>query len=198
MFTVGEERMPAYWSPRELAHIALFTAAVMALGYALAWVPNVELMTLTIFLAGWLLGVVKGAVVGCMSAVLFSLFNPWGPPLPPVLVAQALGHSLVGVAGGALGMSGVLGVRPLGALITRRGDLLGAVMMGAVGAFLTLFYDVSTNLAHAVAMGLTHKVWAVIAAGLSFGFFHIVSNTAIFALLGPPSLRLVESRRGWL
>ena len=78
-------------------------ALAVSLGYALAGVPNVELMTLTVFTAGYLLGGVLGALVGAVSITLHSVFNPLGAALPPLLAAQICGFVLIGTTGGWLG-----------------------------------------------------------------------------------------------
>ena len=57
---------------------SLLVATAVALGYALAAVPNVELMTVTVFIAGYLLGAGAGVLVGMAAIALYSTFNPLG------------------------------------------------------------------------------------------------------------------------
>ena len=91
--------MPA-WSSREVAAAGAVMASMVALGYALSGVPNVELVTLPAFIGGWWLGAGRGAPVAASGEFLFSVLNPQGPALPPVLVTQVAGMTLAAMAGG--------------------------------------------------------------------------------------------------
>ena len=66
----------------------------------------------------------------------------------------------------------------------------------ALGAIITLIYDAATNAGHAVAMDLVSQLPQVVLAGIAFTALHIGANAAIFAILGPPALFVVEKRRG--
>ncbi|MFX1353396.1 MAG: ECF transporter S component, partial [Promethearchaeota archaeon] len=57
--------------------ISMFSALAVVLGYALAYIPNVELFTLTIFLGGFILGKRDGLVIGLLSSLIFVFFNPY-------------------------------------------------------------------------------------------------------------------------
>ena len=54
---------------------SLLVAVAVSLGYVLAAVPNVELMTVTVFVSGFLLGPKFGVGIGAASVVLFSVFK---------------------------------------------------------------------------------------------------------------------------
>jgi hypothetical protein len=185
------------WTAREIAGTGAVIGSIVALGYALAGVPNVELCTLTSFLGGWLLGAARGALAGGTGMFFFSLFNPLGPALPPVHVAQTAGMALAGASGGWLS---VLARRH--AHFRRRlpgegrPSAAAPFILGATGAALTLVYDAATNAGHAVAMNLVRQMPSVIAAGVAFAALHIVTNAALFAVLGPAALFLVERHRG--
>ena len=49
---------------RTITLLALWIAVTVALGYALATVPNVELVTASVFLSGYLFGPAAGTLVG--------------------------------------------------------------------------------------------------------------------------------------
>jgi uncharacterized membrane protein len=87
-------------TPRTIALLGVLTAWVAALGFVLSPVPNVELMTLSTFLAGALLGVSGGALVGSLAMAIFSGLNPYGMAPPPVFVSQVIGLACVGAVGG--------------------------------------------------------------------------------------------------
>ena len=71
--------------------LGLFVGVALGLGYLLAGVPNVELMTVTVALGGAVMGPAAGALCGALAAGIFSLASPIGAPLPLVLAAQVTG-----------------------------------------------------------------------------------------------------------
>jgi hypothetical protein len=167
---------------------SLLVAVAVSLGYALAAVPNVELMTLTVFVSGFLLGPKFGVGVGAASMLLFSMFNPMGAALPPLLLAQAVGQAVVGFSGGVLG--------PRVARAPRKWPTF--VVAGSLGFFLTLFYDVATNVgAYFVIAGEKNisNLPKFVAGGILFVSIHIVWNTMIFGLMLKPCLNVLELRR---
>lgn len=167
---------------------SLLVAVAVSLGFALAALPNVELVTVTVFISGFLLGPGFGAGVGAAAAVLFSAFNPLGAALPPLLAAQALGQSVAGFAGGAVG--------PVIVRLPRR--ILASAAAAGVGLALTVLYDVLTNAGAYVTMTGERTFEALvkfIAAGMLFSGVHIVWNTAVFAAVLVPSLRVLEGYR---
>ena len=174
-------------SSRTVAQLGIFVALVAALGFALAGVPNVELMTLSTFVAGALLGPAPGAIVGAGGAAIYSGFNPYGMAPPPVFAAQVLGFAGIGTAGGLFGgrlLPGA-GLRAVPAM----------VLGGVLGLLVTLFYDVITNLGTAWVMGAMHDPWPVLVAGITFGIWHLVWNVAFFAFGLPPLLAALRRRR---
>lgn len=156
---------------RDLALCAIFVALAVALGFALVHVPNVELITLVIFSSGYLLGGRRGFLIGLLSMVLFTTFNPMGLPVAPVALAQVGGMAVIGLSGGVA--RGWLARGPLWAKLA---------LWGLAGTF---FYDMITNVAMAISFGLTSKLFTVLIAGLIFSILHMVSNLLIFAVAGP-------------
>lgn len=170
---------------RALIRAALFTALSVALGFLLAAVPNVELMSLSVFLGGVFCGARIGSLVGVLSEAFFSLLNPLGPPLPPLLVAQLAGFALIGFAGGVLGPRLAPG---------RAGAIVVSALAGLV---LTLVYDALTNVATAViALGprkLGEGVGGVFIAGALFMAIHAGVNTAVFAAAVLPVMKVAHA-----
>jgi len=159
---------------KELVKMGLFVALALALGFALAHIPNVELITLTIFISGCLLGRGKGVVVGGVAMALFAIFNPLGPTVAPVALAQVVGMGFVGFSGGIIGSR----------MKAFKSSWVRGTFLAVGGFSLTLFYDILTNLAVALAFGLWERWYAVVIGGITFSLIHIVSNTLIFALVG--------------
>jgi len=167
---------------RSVALTGSLSALAIAFGYLLAPVPNVELMTVTCFLAGFFLGWKQGAAVGGVSMSVYSLLNPRGMALPLVTLAQISGLSLAGC-------SGALAARTVGrgARVLTAGFLLAGLAVTAV-------YDLLTNLALGVSLG---SVPAVVVAGMAFSVLHIASNAAVFAVAGVSLVKVAERDRSW-
>jgi hypothetical protein len=166
----------------------LLAAAAASLGFALSGVPNVELVTFVVFVAGFLLGPVRGACAGAAAAAALSVFNPLGAALPPLVAAQAGGQALTGLWGGIAG--------PALARIRRRS--MSALAAGATGLALTAIYDVATNAgAYATIAGEKSIEGLVkfVAAGILFVGLHIVWNTVLFAAALGAVLRVLEKQR---
>ena len=47
--------------------ISMFSALAIVLGYMLAYIPNIELFTLSIFLSGFILGKREGIIAPCLD-----------------------------------------------------------------------------------------------------------------------------------
>ncbi len=154
-----------------LARIGILVAISIALGFSLIAVPNVEPLSAIAFIAGYLLGLRGGAMVGSISIALFSLFNPLGPPIPAVLAAQVFAMALAGVAGFLWRY--LLGV-----------GFKAALLAGVLGAIVTVIYSISTDLALAASIGRLTDPLPIIVSGLPFSLVHIGSNTAIFLAVG--------------
>ena len=173
---------------RTIVQTALFVALSVVLGYALAQVPNVELMTVSVFLSGLILGPARGIFVGVLSIFIYSMLNPFGPPPPPLLIAQVMGFLLIGAAGGLL-----------------RGPIRGGgkrsfLLCALAGFLLTLAYDAATTASTALIAlgpdGFMDGVWGFFALGAPFVIAHVITNTLIFALIVLPTQKAVSSFRG--
>ena len=154
-----------------LSKVAVFSAVAVAVGYMLAAVPNVEGMSAVSFFAGYLLGCGPGAVIGAISITMFSLFNPLGPAVPPVLLAQCAAMGLIGASGAFWRL-----------LVRRFGK--PEVSAALLGALMTFVYSVGVDYGFAVSIGRWKHPLPVIAAGLPFSAVHIISNALIFGGVG--------------
>ena len=173
---------------RRIIQTGLFVALAVVLGFLLAEVPNIELMTVSVFLSGVILGRRSGAIVGVLSIIFYSIFNPYGPPLPPLLLAQTAGFALIGSAGGFMRARLVGGGR-------------AAYLFSALaGLMLTILYDSLTTAATAVVVlgagGALRGLAGFFLAGALFIVVHVFSNTIVFTLTTVPVLRAVASWEG--
>jgi len=178
----------AHRRERTIILAALFVALSVALGFLLAGIPNLELMTLTVFIAGCFCGVRLGIAAGALSMLIFSVLNPLGPAPAPLLAAQVAGFGLIGAGGGAVGPR----LSPAGPS--------GAAAAAAAGFALTIAYDALTTAATAfIALGASRFVeglGGVAVAGAVFVAWHVGINTAVFAVAVPPLLRSVRAWQG--
>lgn len=160
-------------STRRLSYAALLAATALTGTYATSPVPNLELITLVVFGAGILLGARDGVLVATVVWLAYSLLNPYGPAHPLVTASQVVGTAPVAVAGSAFAKLG----------LPQRSAGWRALALGVVGAVLTLFFDLVTNLATGLLYG---QLWATLVMGVPFALWHIAWNVALFVVLGTP------------
>ncbi len=178
---VARARLRATLRPVErVAYGGVLAAVAAAAGFALAGIPNVELVTLIVCLSGVLYGPLLGACVGGLAEAVFSLGNPLGPAPLPLLVGQVLGMAMAGAMGGALG-----------ALPWPRRRAMRLALCGAAGVLATLIFHVATDGAYAAIARLT---WAYMLAGVPFYLVHVASNAVLFALAVPAVVEAVHAR----
>ena len=165
---------------KALVLTALFAGTAAAGGYILMAVPNVELITAILFLAGYVLGVLRGLTAAMVAGLLYFGLNPQGGLFPPLLAAQ-----LTGMAAAPLAGSLVAGIPMQGWRLS--------FILGLTGMAVTIWYDLLTNLAFPLAVGFDVRgIIATLILGIPFAVVHIGSNAAIFAIVLPPLIRLVR------
>ena len=161
---------------RQPVLLGLFTGTAVGVGYLLAGVPNVELMTLVIALAGVVLGWWGGFMAGVLAASIFSLGSPYGLPHPVLLLAQAVGLGLAGAVGS-------WSSAPLARALSNGQRTLAVALAAATGLTATICYDLLTNLAIIVTFDLEPLV--VLTGAVPFFLVHTGVNTAAFSILLP-------------
>jgi hypothetical protein len=165
-----------------LTRLSMFTALGVTLGYALMLIPNVELVTATVFIAGVVSGAWGGAFVGAATEGIFSLFHPLGAPSPPLWIAQVISMAVAGAAGGLFFGS----TFPLSQ--SKR------VKIGIAGFLCTLNFAVLTTIAFALTVSFSMKqILASLVFGIGFYIVHLISNTVIFFTIVPAVLRILSS-----
>lgn len=160
--------------------VSLFAGLAFAGGYLFIAIPNVEIFTAVVFVAGVLLGARNGALVGIIAQTFFSLLNPFGMSLPPLLLAQVLNRALVGYAGGKL--------RNFSDFSQMKWK--NCAMLGLTGLVLTWLYDLMAYLSFFFISGFSmDQMKTTFALGLPFYLIHGLVNTAIFVLVLPLLIR---------
>ncbi|MFP4458898.1 MAG: ECF transporter S component [Candidatus Zixiibacteriota bacterium] len=168
---------------KKIALSSVLIAIGVGFGYLLSGIPNIELITLTIFIAGYSLGAIYGSSCGAMIWIIYGAFNPFGMAPLPIFAAQI-------IAGAFIGIFGAIAYRIIKNIKER---YLRILIFAFSGAFLTLFYQILINSASFISFGSKDTLIAYIIGGLSFALLHIVSNTLIFSILIPPLERLLST-----
>ena len=161
----------------KIAKIGILIALAVGLNLVLLGVPNIELISFIVFSSGYFLGIAEGGVVGFLAMLIYSLFNPYGMPPFPILLAQVIGMSLIGSVGGITVKSGWLS----------KAKLANFFLIGLLGLILTFVYDLLTNLAVAYTVG---QFLPVLVGGIVFSLVHIFSNVVIFTVLAPVTYKV--------
>ena len=160
---------------RKFVLMALFAGATVGLGYMLMPIPNVEAVTMMLFISGYTLGRSNGIVVALIACTVYFGFNPQGGMYPPLLVAQIVGMSLAPPAGALL--------KSLKPKLPRWRSIL---FLGLSAFICTAFYDLLTNIAYPLSTGMGVKgILGFMIAGIPFAALHMVSNVLIFVLIIP-------------
>ncbi len=199
----------ALWTS-ETAATAIFVALAAALGFLLLSVPNVELVTFTVFASGVVLGRWRGALVGALAMAIYSGFNPYGSGLgiPTMFAAQLAASAFAGLMGGITaplwrGRAAEKAPSPgerfdapsTGRAVDRRRGL--PLVAGGMGLALTAVYQTAVIVGLAVmSPEFRTGALAVLLSNALFSSVHLVSNTIVFAVLAPTVLPKVVRLAG--
>jgi uncharacterized membrane protein len=170
--------------------IATFSALSIVLGYILAYIPNIELFTLMIFLSGFIMGKRDGISIGLLSAAIFTFLNPLGTSPLPLFAYQLLHYSLTGFFGGL-----TRSYLEKKEYFKPREDLYLikiVVLFGLIGAILTFTYDILSTLFGGFIVSFTIEYFLVsYFSGLPFTLIHLVGNILGFILILPGLIKLI-------
>ncbi len=130
--------------------------------------PNFEFTSLICFMTGFVFGSKFGASLGALTMFINGFLSPWGFA-GIIMPFQMLGMTLMGFMGGIYRRS--LGENPLMHWTSN-------LEVSVLAAFLTLTYDIITNVGYAVFFE-KHMIAALI-TGTWFIIVHVGSNTVLF------------------
>lgn len=168
---------------RRIACYGLFIALGVSLGFALAHIPNVELVTATIFIGGYLMGWRAGLIIGCLTEAIYSGLSPYGLASIPIFVTQVVAMTITGFIGG---------------MSRNRWPLrtwFDFGRMGITGLLLTINFAFLTTLGYICFAGLEKPaIMGSIITGLGFYLIHFLSNFLIFSILVPTILIHLKNR----
>ena len=175
---------------RDICLIAVLTAVCVGGNYALIGLPNIKVMDLIVFAAGFVFGTLIGATTGALTWIVYGTLNPLGSNFP-IWLSTMVGETIFGIVGGILGR---LEYRNLEDIYNFRFSL----EMGLWGLVLTVFYDLLTNIVFAITFKV--PMIAAIVTGWFippwFGFLHEVSNLLLFFVAVHPLIRAIRKVRG--
>lgn len=158
---------------RWVAVTAIMSALALVGNYILVAIPNVELGSGVLFVTAYLFGL--GMAVWCVFivSIIYAFFNPWGPFIPTIWIAQLIGWIFMVIAGMLMGRKDSKKTWTRGMKIE----------LAIVGAVVTLFFDLITTLGYSLWFGVPYFI-AVI-TGLTFIVLHVASNAIIFPAIVP-------------
>ena len=174
-------------SPK-IALIAILTALSIGTNYAMISFYNVKFMDLIVFVAGFCFGPLVGAFVGMFSWSVYGVINPMGFTLP-ILLATMFAESVYGIIGG-------LARKPLAEAFTgnMRDQMALYVFFGMLGVFMTLFYDVVTNIVFGYVSN--SSILVTLFNGVLFSLIHVTSNALFFGIACVPAINAVARVTG--
>jgi len=174
-----------------IALISSFTALTIVLGYFLAYIPNIELFTLFIFLSGFILGKRDGTFVGFLSSFIFCYVNPFGSSPIPLFIFQLTHYSLTGFIGGV-----IKSLSQKKNLFKDEGDFYKVsfmILFGLIGALITSSFQVISSIIHVLSfLGTLNEFLPYFLSGIVFTVIHIIGNTLGFIFILPGLIQLIN------
>ena len=168
-----------------LVRAAIFCALAIGMGFSLMLVPNVELITVIVFLSGLILGAKWGTLVGGTAIFIYSGLNPMGSGLsfPPLFFMQIIGMSITGAVGGL--------VRPI--FNQKKIGVISLIGLSVLGFLVTLIYDLLTLVSYPISAGLGMPgIYASLVKGLGFTVLHEISNAIVFVVAVPGVVKYLK------
>jgi len=164
---------------KEISYITIFTALALGLGYLLSYIPNFELVSSTVFLAGVLFGLRSGTLVGILTYLIFGLLNPMGMSPLPLLMAQIIVGILIGSFGG----------------LCHKKRWNKAHIILPIGVFITLLSDILTTSAGFLFFPTKNSFLVYFILGLPFVIWHVFTQGIIYGFILTPTIQKIQKRR---
>ena len=150
---------------------AMFAGIAAAGGYLLMFIPNVEIITAVLFMAGFQLGLMRGILASTVASIIYFGLNPQGT-FPPLFVAQVIGIAAAPMFGNFY--------RTLKSKPNRW------IYLALFAFFATLWYDLLTTIAYPLSVGFDYRgILVTLSLGIIPSLIHIIGNVIIFVILVP-------------
>ncbi|MGC9777942.1 MAG: hypothetical protein HZR80_01710 [Candidatus Heimdallarchaeota archaeon] len=158
----------------KVALLAIFTALGPALSISFIWFPYFELMTLTIFIAGIVLGFLYGSAVALLSATLYEIISmvAIGPGFV-VFPFKLIVYLLIALIGAFIGKT-----------TPTKTTYFWRFFLGVTGGLLTVLYDLVVNIGMVLFLELTFtSYFIVLLTGLPVTAAKVGVNITLFAFI---------------
>ena len=158
----------------KIAILAIFTALGPALSISFIWFPYFELMTLTVFLGGMILGPIYGIIQAVFSTTLLELVATFvlGPGFP-IYPFKVVAFILVSLSGALIGK-----------ILPEKSTLSWRVFIATLGGMLTLLFDLLVNIGMIIFLDLQFiSYFSILLAGLPVTAIRVTANTLLFAFV---------------
>ena len=168
-----------------LVKAAIFCALAIGMGFSLMLVPNIELITVIVFISGLMLGWKWGALVGGTAIFIYSGLNPMGSGLsfPPLFFMQILGMAITGFTGGLFSRF----------FLEKETNVFSLITLGLLGFICTFIYDFLTLISYPLSAGLgLSGMIAALVKGIGFTLLHEISNTIVFVVTIPKVIKYLK------
>jgi len=167
---------------KKICVIAITVALCIGSNYALVSIPNFKVMDFFVFISGFVFGPLVGASIGILIWLIYGVMNPYGFVLQ-VWLATMFSESIYGLIGGLMGKR-----TASKNFYSNRFGL--SFLFGIAGFFLTLFYDLITNIVYALAFSI--PIGIALITGVPFALVHELSNTILFGSCSIPLIVALE------
>ena len=149
------------------------SALALVGNYVLVAAPNVELGSGVLFVTAYLFGLGMGLWCVIIVSIIYAFFNPWGPFIPTIWIAQLIGWIFMVLVGTLLGHGKE----------DRSWTNWMIIELSVIGAVVTLFFDLITTLGYSIWFGIPYFLAVIM--GLTFILIHVISNAIIFPAIVP-------------
>tara|TARA_B100000579_G_scaffold426431_1_gene433645 strand:- start:231 stop:752 length:522 start_codon:yes stop_codon:yes gene_type:complete len=168
-----------------LVKAAIFCALAIGMGFSLMLVPNIELITVIVFMSGLMLGWKWGTLVGGTAIFIYSGLNPMGSGLsfPPLFFMQILGMAITGFTGGLFSSF----------FLEKETNIFSLLTLGLLGFICTFIYDFLTLISYPLSAGLgLSGMIAALVKGIGFTLLHEISNAIVFVVTIPKVIKYLK------
>ena len=173
-----------------IALTSIFTSLSIIVGYLLVYLPNIELITMMIFLSGFILGKKEGTLVGAFSSIIFCFFNPMGNSLLLLFSVQLPYYSLVGLIG-ALTRSYL----ERKSFFKPNEDLYVfpvLIIFGLLAVIMTTVFQLLADfIGYISSYSLDYPLIFYYLMGLPFSIIHVIGNLLGFVIILPGLIQLL-------
>ncbi|MBD3187406.1 hypothetical protein GF325_11295, partial [Candidatus Bathyarchaeota archaeon] len=135
--------------PLLIALVGVYSATTVGAAYAFTLIPNVEFLSVLVFLGGMIFGHFIGMLNGLVSATMYFVFNVNGMSPAPLLALQVLLYTTLGLLGGMIRKTNLRRVLTIKVQI----------IYGCMGAGFAFFYTLLIDTTWALVFGINVWVW---------------------------------------